>query len=130
MATKSLRLCSIVSISQYGVALQSSPGNIVDVIWAAAVLDVRARAALSRLRELAALLELPQLDVSSQQRLFRAHMAFARSSENGSRGQGIPLLPPEMLSLTKAAWQDKLTSILVSQVSYACSCLSTQVPCP
>ncbi|CAK0784210.1 hypothetical protein CVIRNUC_007414 [Coccomyxa viridis] len=95
--------------------VKSSPGGMVDVIWAAAVLDVRAPAALSRLRELAALLELPQLDVSSQQRLFQAHMAFERGSENGSGGQGVPLLPSEMLPLTKAAWQDKLKSIPVSQ---------------
>ena len=101
---------------------------MVDVIWAAAVLDVRAPVALSRLRELAALLELPQLDVSSQQRLFQAYMAFEKGTENGSGGQGVPLLPSEMLPLTKAAWQDRLMSISVSQVSTACTCLLAKLP--
>lgn len=86
------------------------------MLWAAAVLDVRAPAVITRLRELAAVLDTSRLDESARQRLFQAHVALERSSRGGSAEQGVSLLPPEILHQARAAWQDRLSSVVASQV--------------
>ena len=97
--------------------MQSTPGSVADVLWAAAVLDVRAPAVITRLRELAAVLDTSRLDESARQRLFQAHVALERSSRgSGSAEQGASLLPPEILHQARAAWQDRLSSVVASQV--------------
>jgi hypothetical protein len=80
------------------------------------VLDVRAPAVITRLRELAAILETSRLDESARHRLFQAHAALERSSRGGSAEQGVSLLPPEILQQARAAWQDRLSSVAASQV--------------
>ena len=97
---------------------QSSPGSVADALWAAAVLDVSAPAAISRLRELAAILNTSQLDANTLQQIFAAHMALERTISAGGAEQGAPLLPPGVLQQAKAAWQDKLSKIAATQVIF------------
>ena len=91
------------------------------MLWAAAVLDAKAPAAISKLRELAATLDASQLDAEALQRVFQAHMALDKSFA-GSAEQGGPLLPPGLLQQAKAAWQDRLGSTAASQVPI-CACV-------
>ena len=94
---------------------QTSPGSVADVLWAAAVLDANAPAALSKLRELAATVDASQLNAETLQQIFQAHMALDRSVA-GSVVQSAPLLPSQMLEQAKAAWQDRQASTTASKV--------------
>ena len=102
----------------FSTLVQTTPGGVADVLWAAAVLDASAPAALSRLRELAATLDASQLDVDTLQQIFQAHMALDRSAA-GSGEQGAPLLPAEVLRQAKAAWQAKPPSTAAPKVHIA-----------
>ena len=85
------------------------------MLWAAAVLDASAPAALTRLRELAAALDASQLDASTLQHMFQAHMALDRGA-GGSGGESAPLLPSEVLREAKAAWQARPPSTAAPEV--------------
>lgn len=95
--------------------VQTTPGSVADVLWAAAVLDAGAPASISKLRELAAILNASQLDAETLQRVFQAHMALDKRPA-GSAEQGGPLLPPELLQQAKQAWQDRLASTAARKV--------------
>ena len=104
---------------------QLTPGSVADALWAAAVLDVSAPAAISKLRELAAILNTSQLDANTLQQIFAAHMALERTIPAGGAEQGGPLLPPGILQQAKAAWQDKLSKVAASQVIFHSSAYIT-----
>ena len=95
--------------------MQTSPGSVADVLWAAAVLDANAPAALSKLRELAANVDASQLNAETLQQIFQAHMALDRSIA-GSVVQSAPLLPSHMLKQAKTAWQDRTPSTAAPKV--------------
>ena len=79
------------------------------MLWAMAVLDVRAPIALSKLRELAAALDASQLNAETLQQVFQAHVALGRTAA-GSAQQGAPLLPSEVLQQAEAAWQARYST--------------------
>ena len=106
---------------------QTSPGSVADMLWAAAVLDSNAPAALSKLRELAATVDASQLNAETLQQIFQAHMALDRSVA-GSVVQGAPLLPSQMLEQAKAAWQDRPASSAAPKVHVCTSaCLKVSL---
>lgn len=124
-----IRMTGCSSDMKLSCCMQSTPGSVADVLWAAAVLDVRAPAAFSRLRELAVVLETAQLDARTLQRLFQAHMALERSSGAEATEQGVSLLPPEILEKARAAWQAKLSATAVTQVSLLSASAANQSSC-
>lgn len=100
---------AVIADTWFFTLVQTSPGSVADVLWAAAVLDANAPAALSKLRELAATVDASQLNAETLQQIFQAHMALDRSVA-GSVVQNAPLLPSQMLEQAKAAWQERSPS--------------------